>query len=434
MSRIDALIGLQWGDEGKGKVVDRLSQSRGLVARYNGGANAGHTITTPDGTKFAVHQLPAGVATGTGLLLGRGMVLDLPALVKEIREAQRVFPGIGSVTVDPRVQVVLPTHQIADELREQDPSRRAGSTKRGIGPAYADRYARDGLTLAEVLYDVETAQEKIGFHAKRARPNLRASVRRNQAKSMWDAVRSAAVELGELARFQDGGVRIQEAMAAGHDVLLAGAHGFLLDIDHGTYPDVTSSGCGVGATGTLGIPPRAINRVLGVAKAYSTRIGTGAMPTEIEGEYLAGKIREAGREYGTTTGRPRRIGWLDLPALRYAVRVNGVDAIILTLVDVLGVVPDVWVCTGYEDELDIGCGDELDWSLPFPASVHKRVKPVMEKLGPVGATMEEIQAMRTRDELPTTLHHLVDLVQAFTGIAVTMLSVGPGRDQVVKLR
>lgn len=432
MTTATAIIGLQWGDEGKGKIVDLYAASADVVVRCNGGANAGHSVEFPDGRRLAVHLLPSAVGRdGVSLLLGRGMVVELDRLIAEMDDMREKNPRMGDIVVDPRIHVVLPIHQMLDAHREEDPARRAGSTRRGIGPAYADRYARDGITLGEILFDESSAEEKFRGICDRGRrilalgeDVLSPAVMRMQ----WEKLCGNAWVVYRKAAIQDGGAYVRNAWQVGGGVLFVVAHGALLDIYHGTYPHVTSSACGIGAVSTTGFDVRQVNHVVGVVKAYSTRIGTGPMPTEIPDLGLAGLIRKAGREYGTTTGRPRRIGWLDLHALRYACRVNGVNSITLTMADVLAAIPDgeAMVCLRYQD---IPFGE-----LPHPASAHERVTPIYEILPEMNATMEQVQEIRRAQDLPKAIRRLIQMIEEHTGVMVSLVSVGPRRDQVVALR
>jgi adenylosuccinate synthase len=324
---IRAVIGAQFGDEGKGKIVDYLAQDADMVVRFCGGANAGHTVEFDNGDRHAVHMLPAGVfrENVTSVMSG-GMVIDPIELVKEIQDVQKIIDHELRLEIDWRIGIVTQEHKRLDMSSEESSEIKLGTTQKGNGPAYASRASRSILQLSDLIYDEDF---------------------------LWKTSPLIAQELIRAAKYlkpyvKDTVETLNDAIYAGKNILFAGAHGTLLDILHGTYPYVTSSGCTAGYIGhSCGIDPRCIDEVIGVVKSYITRIGTGPLPTEIQDKEKADWIREKGREYGTTTGRPRRIGWFDLPLLKYSAKLNGFDYIALTMTDIIRELQEYTVVTDY---------------------------------------------------------------------------------------
>src|SRR5471032_869489 len=338
------VLGAQWGDEGKGKIVDLLTPHFSIVGRYQGGHNAGHTVYV-NGTKFVLRLIPSGILhAGVTCVIGNGVVIDPLALFAEIDELTKNGIDVaGRILVSDKAHLILPYHRDLDLLSEaRRGERKIGTTSRGIGPAYEDKIARRGIRVGD-LNDPKGLEQNV-------RDNVNARNRLVQDSTMeWKPVLDQLMSYADRIRpmMRDVSVLLTQAMAAGQSILFEGAQGTLLDIDHGTYPYVTSSNASVGGVCTgLGIPPRAIGRVLGVAKAYTTRVGEGPLPTELTGE-LADRLRESGQEYGASTGRPRRCGWYDAVVVRYSARINGIDALALTKLDVLDGLPEVRICTGY---------------------------------------------------------------------------------------
>src|SRR6478735_7774643 len=339
-----AVLGAQWGDEGKGKIVALLTPRFDIVARYQGGHNAGHTVYV-SGTKFVLRLIPSGILhAGVTCIIGNGLVVDLQALFAEVDELTANGVDVGRrVVVSDKAHVILPYHRDLDLLSEaRRGERKIGTTSRGIGPAYEDKIARRGIRVGDLANPAALAEAV--QHNVAARNRLIA-----ESTMDWQQVLD---DLGRAWRrmapwVKDVSVLLTEAREAGRAIMFEGAQGTLLDIDHGTYPYVTSSNATIGGVCTgLGVGPRAINRVLGVAKAYTTRVGEGPLPTELTGE-IGNRLRETGQEFGAVTGRPRRCGWYDAVAVRYAVRVNGLDALALTKLDVLDDLPELQVCTSY---------------------------------------------------------------------------------------
>jgi len=338
------VLGAQWGDEGKGKIVDLLTQHFAIVGRYQGGHNAGHTVYV-NGTKFILRLIPSGILhAGVTCVIGNGVVVDPDALFSEVDElAKNGIDVDGRILVSDKAHLILPYHRDLDLLSEaRRGERKIGTTSRGIGPAYEDKIARRGIRVAD-LVDPKGLEQNV-------RDNVTARNRLVQDSTMdWKPVYDQLLRHAERIRpmVRDVSVLLTEAMRAGKSILFEGAQGTLLDIDHGTYPYVTSSNASVGGVCTgLGIPPRAIGKVLGVVKAYTTRVGEGPLPTELTGE-MGNRLRESGNEYGAVTGRPRRCGWYDAVAVRYAARINGLDGLALTKLDVLDGLERIDICTAY---------------------------------------------------------------------------------------
>src|SRR5512138_1006752 len=340
-----AVLGAQWGDEGKGKIVDMLTPHFAAVARYQGGHNAGHTVYV-QGKKFVLHLIPSGILhPGVACLIGNGVVVDPQALFAEVDELARAGISVdGRLFVSEKAHCILPYHRELDVLSEaRRGERKIGTTSRGIGPAYEDKIGRRGIRVCDLLGDRSALAEEV-------RENVHARNQMIKDSTLdWKPVFDQVVGFGERMRpwVADVSFCLHTMMKAGKSVMFEGAQATLLDIDHGTYPFVTSSNASIGGVCTgLGIPPRAIGGVLGVAKAYTTRVGEGPLPTELIGA-LADRLREGGQEYGSSTGRPRRCGWFDAVVVRYSARINGLDALALTKLDVLDGLPEVLICTGY---------------------------------------------------------------------------------------
>jgi adenylosuccinate synthase len=416
------VLGLQWGDEGKGKVIDLLADRADLVVRCQGGANAGHTVVV-GGRKTVLHLLPSGVLhERSRCVVGNGVVVDPIALCAELDELaaggcdprQRLF-------ISDRAHLVLPCHKALDAAAEKAKGdSKVGTTLRGIGPCYGDKTARTGLRCAE-LRDLAGFRKKLREHLADFDKLIRA-----HAGDGVDAEAAAAQVMPACERvapmIADTAHLLHQAMAEKKSFLFEGAQGVLLDIDYGTYPFVTSSNTGVGGVITgSGLSHKQLGQVIGVVKAYSTRVGSGPFPVELHGEH-GDAIRKRGSEFGATTGRPRRCGWLDLVGVRFACRLNGVDAIALTKLDILTNEPEVPVCVAYE--LD---GQRLD-TIPSRIDELARVKPVYEKLP---GWREPLGACRTFDALPAAAQRYVRFIEERVGVPVKWIGTGPGRDEIV---
>src|SRR5881396_784188 len=417
------VVGAQWGDEGKGKLVDVLAERADLVVRYQGGANAGHTVNTGAG-EFVLHQLPSGILQGAVCVVGNGVVLDPEQLFAELDAlAARGVRTEQKLHVSDRAHLTLPYHKLLDRAREKRD--KIGTTGRGIGPTYEDKYGRRGIRVGD-LRNLARAQELVRVRVEAA----------NQMLGMLGAGSGERASPEEHARLLDrlaprllplavdAGRVVWEALARGESVLLEGAQGALLDVDHGTYPYVTSSNTTAGGAAVgVGIGPTAIDAVLGVVKAYTTRVGNGPLPTEAE-PVVAERIRELGGEFGATTGRPRRCGWFDAVVVRYAVRVNGLTGLAVTKLDVLDTFAEIPVGVGYE--LD---GETID-SMPADVETIGRVEPIYEK---VTGWQRPLNAVRRLADLPPAARAYVDRLQDLAGAPVRYVSVGTRRDQIIEV-
>jgi adenylosuccinate synthase len=420
------VVGAQWGDEGKGRVVDWLARDVDLVARFNGGDNAGHTVVA-EGHTLKLHLVPSGILhPDLTCLIGAGVVINPERLVAEMDELAGlgVDAGPARLKISAAAHTILPTHRALDGVREVARGRDAiGTTKRGIGPAYADKAARVNLRLGEML-DPEQFAERVA-ECVRTHNRLLAGQYGAPALPAGDAAAAYFAYAQRLApHIVDGSALVGEALAAGQRVLCEGAQGLLLDLDHGTYPFVTSSSVIAGGALTgLGFGPRYVSRVVGVAKAYTTRVGAGPFPTELLDE-TGDHMREVGHEYGTTTGRPRRCGWLDLPILRYAVRLNGLDEVALTKLDVLSGIERLKIAVAYTR------GGEQTEHFPaeFGVSALAGWEPVYEEMS---GWADDIGDVRTRDGLPAAARAYVSRIEEQLGVPITLIGVGPGREQTI---
>ncbi|MBL8745065.1 MAG: adenylosuccinate synthase [Phycisphaerae bacterium] len=426
-----AVVGLQWGDEGKGKVIDLLAGSFHAVVRYNGGANAGHSVVI-NGKRHALHLIPSGAFhPGVRAVIGNGVVLDPDVLFTELDRLADAGVHSLDLLVSDRAHVVLPWHKAEDAAREaglaSGSSGSIGTTRRGIGPAYADKAHRAGAIRVGDLLRPASLREKLARISVGKERVLDALDPSGGVRGSLPSVASLADDLlrtGERLKpfVTDTTYALHDMLARGHGILFEGANATLLDVDHGTFPFVTSSNCSVlGIPAGTGVPGVHLKRVIGVMKAYCTRVGGGPFPTEQDNE-AGNRIRERGREYGTTTGRPRRCGWLDLVALRYAVMLNGVTGIALMLLDVLSGFDEIRLCTAYR----VG-GRMIDRFLP-DAETLAEVEPIYEA---VTGWKDEIGGCRSRDELPPAARAYVEMIEQATGVPVEIVSVGPDREQTV---
>jgi adenylosuccinate synthase len=417
------IAGAQWGDEGKGKLVDLLAPRVQVVARYNGGHNAGHTVIV-GGRKFVLHLIPSGILhTGILCVIGNGVVVDPVAFEKETGELQTLDVEIGdNLLLSERAHLILPHHRSLEALSEEERgAQKIGTTLRGIGPAYEDKAGRRGVTLGD-LRRPATLMDKLAEARRHYEHVLRGAGRTPDVD--WERVVADLTAFGERqrARITDVSLVLQRQMAQGYSVLFEGAQAALLDLDHGTYPYVTCSAAAAGgaATGT-GVPPTRIDGVIGVAKAYCTRVGTGPFPTELDGE-LAHALRERGGEYGASTGRPRRCGFFDAVAVRYAVRLNGFDTLAITKLDVLDELEEISVCTGYRFE-----GETLA-ELPSDSVVLEACKPVYETLP---GWRQPTLGIREWRELPENARRYVERLSDLVGAEIGLVSTGPDREQTI---
>jgi adenylosuccinate synthase len=416
-------VGAQWGDEGKGKLVDWLAPRAQLVVRFHGGNNAGHTLMV-DGEQTILHIVPSGILhPGTTNLIGPGVVVDPAALLEELRvlTERGVLRDPSRVRVSGRAHVILPWHTALDKAREENAKGRAiGTTGRGIGPAYEDKAARRGIRVADLL-------DSPALHESLARvvdqKNFELEHYGWEAIDV-DALHEQAVEWGrQLEPYVDHTERtLARALGDGLNVLFEGAQGNFLDIDHGTYPFVTSSNCVAGAVcAGAGVGPTRIDRVLGITKAYATRVGGGPFPTELEGEE-GEALRAAGAEFGATTGRPRRCGSLDIVMLRESATVNGYSSLAVNKLDVLSGTGDLKIATAYEID-----GKKVE-EFPMTLAEIERARPIFE--WHPGWT-EDITGCRSYESLPANARSYVDRIEALVGVPVEIISIGPGRDETI---
>lgn len=415
------LVGAQWGDEGKGKITDLLAAQVDGVARYGGGDNAGHTVIVR-GERFALHLVPSGVLhPGTECILGSGMVVNPARLVQELDDLTARGVDVSRVRVSNAAHLIMPWHLALDEAQEAARGgSKIGTTRRGIGPAYADKAARTGIRVGDMLDDEHLAATILA-RAEEKRPLLRAY---GLPEPSVDAVILQYQEYAARLRphIADTVQLVHRRLAEGKTILCEGAQGTLLDLDHGTYPYVTSSSPVAGGALTgLGIGPGHVSRVIGVAKAYSTRVGMGPFPTELTDE-VGEQLVVLGAEYGTTTGRRRRTGWLDLVALRYAVQVNGITELALTKLDVLGAFPQIRVCVAYRYK-----GQTLT-DFPTDTRALALCEPEYETLP---GWQSEISHVRSRQALPPAARAYVAYLEHRLGVPVRIISVGPERDQTI---
>jgi adenylosuccinate synthase len=416
------VVGAQWGDEGKGKLVDVLAERADLVVRYQGGANAGHTVVIGD-KQFVLRQIPSGILhSRVTCVIGNGVVLEPENLFHELDSLhERGIDTAGRLFVSDRAHLVLPYHKLLDAASER--SQKLGTTGRGIGPAYEDKYGRRGIRVVD-LRRLECAKALLGDRVRRANQllDLMGSSERAQLDEHVRLLERLAPRLLPLAA--DTGLMVHRAVREGRRVLLEGAQGALLDVDHGTYPYVTSSNTtsGGAAVGS-GIGPTGINGVLGVVKAYTTRVGNGPLPTEAESPY-GERLRELGGEFGAVTGRPRRCGWFDATVVRYAARVNGLTGLAVTKLDVLDSFAEIPVGTMYR--LDGEACEEM----PAEVDALGRVQPVYEILQ---GWQQPTGGARRLTDLPSAARAYLDRLEALSGVPVRYVSVGTRRDQIIEV-
>jgi adenylosuccinate synthase len=427
---LDIIIGAQWGDEGKGRITDLLAAEAAVVARYSGGDNAGHTVTVA-GEIFKLHLIPSGIIhPAVTCLIGNGTVINPAVLLREMDAlaARGVDIGPHRLKISRNAHLITPAHVALDKAKEarrgDDP---IGTTLRGIGPAYSDKASRIGLR-AELFDDPEGLADRIEEHTNRANEVLTKIYGAEALEATAVAAQFADYAQRLHPHLVDGSVLVDEALRHGRNVLAEGAQGTFLDLDHGTYPYVTSSWpTAGGALIGLGVGPNKVRRVIGVAKAFTSRVGSGPFPCELEGDEAV-RLRGTGSnpwdEYGTTTGRPRRVGWLDLVLLRHAVRINGLTELVITKLDILSGLEKLPVCVAYERR-----GQRLE-HYPTDLRVLAECQPIYETLA---GWQEEVTAARQLTDLPANARHYVELIAEWTETAVSYISVGPGRDQVIQL-
>jgi adenylosuccinate synthase len=421
-SRCVVLVGAQWGDEGKGKITDVIAEQATIVARYQGGANAGHTVEVGD-EQFILHLIPSGALYSTvRCLLGNGVVIDPWTLVEEVEMLEgRGIDISHRLGISWRAHLVLPYHKLLDGANEASRGVQIGTTRRGIGPAYRDKVARNGVRVCD-LADLRSVRDTVESQCDWTNKLLvgNGSDERANATEIMDRLESVAP--GLLVNAVEVGEEILSGLSAGGRVLLEGAQGSQLDVDHGTYPFVTSSNTTAGGAAVgVGIGPTLIDEVLGVVKAYTTRVGNGPLPTELEDE-AAEHLRTLGGEFGATTGRPRRPGWFDGAVARHAAAVNGLTALAVTKLDVLDSFEEIQLGVGYELN-----GDMLGGFPPRSQQLDE-VRPVYETMP---GWMEATEECRTWDSLPQNARAYLDRINSVSGVPIRYVSVGSGRSQIV---
>jgi adenylosuccinate synthase len=422
MSKADVLLGLQWGDEGKGKIVDVLTPKYDIIARFQGGPNAGHTLEF-NGIKHVLHTIPSGIFHPTAInIVGNGVVIDPVIFKKEIDALTKLGVDVKSkLMISKRAHLILPTHRLIDAASEASKGKnKIGSTLKGIGPTYMDKTGRNGLRIGDIetnefreKYDALVEKHKQLLQHHNFEYNLA------ELEPAW----FEAIDAIKHLPFIETEHYLNKAMQEGKKVLCEGAQGSLLDIDFGSYPFVTSSNtiC-AGACNGLGIPPNKIENVIGIFKAYCTRVGSGPFPTELENE-VGEKIRQVGREFGATTGRPRRTGWLDIPALKYAVMINGVTELMMMKADILSEFDEIEICTHYDHK-----GEKIDY-LPYNID-PQYLKPITTK---VKGWKVDLTGIDSKEKLPAALLDYVKYIEKAVNTPISIVSVGPDRKQTIQM-
>lgn len=421
------VLGAQWGDEGKGKIVDYLTQKANAVVRYSGGSNAGHTVVVND-IAYKLRLLPSGVLFNDKInVLGNGVVINPGVFLKEIQGMKEKGIACDNLVISDRAHVVLPYHQRLDELQEAAlGENKIGTTKNGIGPCYMDKVARVGIRMCDLMEPETFAKKlKVNIEAKNA---LITKIYGGEPFDYEAVLKEYLAYAEELRPFvTDTGVVLDEIFSAGKNVLFEGAQATFLDVDHGTYPYVTSSNptAGNACTGS-GVGPRYIDHVVGVVKAYTTRVGEGPFATELlDTDGPGNQIRETGHEYGTVTGRPRRCGWLDAFMLKYSARVNSLDYLAITRLDILDKMPVIKMCVGYE------LNGEMIKNIPASLNILSNVTPIYEEFE---GWMTDISGIREYDKLPANAKKYLERLSEVAGVPLGIVSVGPNREQTIVLK
>ncbi|OGU81161.1 MAG: adenylosuccinate synthase [Ignavibacteria bacterium RIFOXYA2_FULL_35_9] len=416
---VTVLVGSQWGDEGKGKIVDILSENYDIVTRYQGGANAGHTVEIGN-SKYILHLIPSGILReGVVCIIGNGVVIDPTALLDEIALLEKNNINVdGRLFISHNAHLIMPYHKLLDSIQESGDNK-IGTTGRGIGPCYIDKYARKGIKIVDLL-NRKTLEEKIRKNLEE-KNNLLKKVYEKEELNVEEIIHQYLEFDKKIDKYiKDIPAYLNNAIAQGKSILLEGAQGALLDVDHGTYPFVTSSSptSGGACTGT-GIPPNKIDNVLGIVKAYTTRVGYGPFPTELLDDD-GNKLRKIGVEYGATTGRPRRCGWFDAFLVNYSVMINGIEEVAITKLDVLSDFSEIKVCTGYK------LNGNILKSFPTDFERLQTVTPVYETLK---GWNKDISNCRAFADLPSQTKEYLDFISKEAGMKIKIVSVGPKRDQ-----
>lgn len=420
---VRVIIGTQWGDEGKGKVTDFYGEKADAIVRFQGGNNAGHTIMA-EGKTFKLHLLPSGIIRKDKLsVIGNGVVIDPDILMSEIAELRGMGIPVDNLRISDRAHIIMPYHKLLDGAEEVFRGKeKIGTTKRGIGPCYSDKISRLGVRMGDLL-DPERLREKLEFLIPLKQRILEAYGidERLDMEQIYTHLTGIAKELEGM--IVDTSVLLRSMLDEGKEILLEGAQGTMLDVDHGTYPFTTSSNTTIGGAVTgSGLPASAMERITGIVKAYTTRVGEGPFPTELDdkiGQYLG----EAGKEFGTTTGRSRRCGWLDLVVVKHAVDISGISEIALTKIDVLTGLEELKVCIGYRIN-----GKRTE---NFPADIHSEITPIYETLKGWDKLDTERIVKEGYDSLPAEMKAYIEFIEKYTGARVSMISVGPRREETI---
>jgi adenylosuccinate synthase len=420
------IIGTQWGDEGKGKIVDLLTEHADVIVRFQGGPNAGHTVVVGD-KKTILHQVPSGILhRGKQCVIGNGVVLDAETLIKEIDEvkSQGYFSDDAVLHISENAHLIMPYHKLIDVAREKiKGADKIGTTGRGIGPAYEDKVARNGIRLADIFNDA-VFRAKLEHNLKEKNFYLKNYL--GEAEVSSDAIFSAFTAFRGRLRSYVGNAALflHEALAARKKLLFEGAQGAMLDVDHGTYPYVTSSNtASANAAIGSGVGPRHLDVIVGIVKAYTTRVGSGPFPTEQDND-LGKSLREKGDEYGATTGRPRRCGWLDLVVVQHAIRMNSISHLLITKLDVLSGLKTIKVCTGYT------CGGAAVAGFPSDLAVLEKCEPIYDELE---GWQDDLTGVTSYGQLPEAAKHYISYIEQKTATSISMVSVGYRRDQIITL-
>jgi adenylosuccinate synthase len=418
--KVDVLLGLQWGDEGKGKIVDVLAPKYDVVARFQGGPNAGHTLEF-DGIKHVLHQIPSGIfREKTKNIIGNGVVLDPIVFKTEIEKLQKYNLNVkANLFISKKATLIVPTHRLLDQAYEKAKGEnKIGSTLKGIGPSYQDKIGRQGLRVGDVLSPQfkDRFNKLIDIHFE--------ILKNHDVVYDWPSLHAQfmdAIEFLKQFNLIDSEYFINNEIKKGATILAEGAQGSLLDIDFGSYPFVTSSNTvTAGACTGLGVAPSNIGEVYGIFKAYSTRVGSGPFPTELLDEQ-GEKMRKQGNEFGSTTGRPRRCGWIDLPSLKYSIMINGVTQLLMMKADVLNIFPTIKICTQYK----LADGSITE-TIPYEL-VHEKIEPIYAEVKGWNTSLEGI----TETKMPKELSDYIDLLEKSLGVPITLLSTGPDRKQTI---
>jgi adenylosuccinate synthase len=420
---VDVILGLQWGDEGKGKIVDYFASNYDVIARFQGGPNAGHTLYVED-KKIVLHQIPSGVFhQGTVNLIGNGVVLDPVTLKREAATVAQFGVDLKkNLFISERTNLILPTHRALDKAAElAKGNEKIGSTLKGIGPAYMDKTGRNALRVGDLLHkSFTTSYIKLRLKHQKLLDNYNFT----EEISAWEEEFFEAIEFLRELNIVNGEYFINQKISEGKKVLAEGAQGSMLDIDFGTFPFVTSSNTiSAGVCNGLGVAPQKIKEVIGVSKAYCTRVGSGPFPTELEDE-TGEQLRKTGNEFGATTGRPRRCGWMDLVALKFACMINGVTQIVMTKADVLDAFADLSICTSYKID-----GKATD-RIPFQMTWNK-IEPQYQNFK---GWNKDITKIKEEAELPEEMQQYVQFINKSLGAPIRYISNGPGRDQIVEIK